>query len=107
MTAISDAQLPAPPEPHVAPEATEVNRRRRPAPAVRERPLMTSDEALSSNGIKQNRKGIFNITITGREAYEHLQLLEESAVEATPYVKARPFFLAAEVFREQLRQQGF
>ncbi len=87
MTALSDAQM--------------SNTQARP------RPLMTSPEALASNGGKENRNKHFRITLSGTEIYELLQLLEQSAVDAPDYMNLRAFVLAAEVIRNQVREQGF
>lgn len=71
------------------------------------RPLMTSPHALATAGIKANRKAHFTITLSGKELYEVLQMLEQAAVDAQTYSELRSFALAAEVIRNQADAQGF
>lgn len=65
------------------------------------------ESPLATRGIRVNRKKPFSITLSGKEWYSLLTLLEDDAVSHSNYLEVRALVLWVEKIRLQLEAQGF
>lgn len=65
------------------------------------------DSPLVTRGVRANARKHLTVTLSGREFYSLLQLLEEYAVSAEDYSHVRALVLWDEKIRQQLAGQGF
>ena len=67
----------------------------------------TEDSGLVTRGIRANGKKVFAVSLTGKEWYSLVSLLQDRAVAETDYVEVRASVLWVEKIRLQLAAQGF
>lgn len=64
-------------------------------------------DALRTAGIKANRDRVFTVTLTGKQVYDFLHLLEARSMEQKSYLDVRQAVIFCELIRDQVNEQGF